>query len=151
MIIGYTAGVYDLFHIGHLNLLKNAKGMCDKLIVGVTTDNLVTYKGKRAMIPFEDRMEIVRSIKYVDAVVPQDDMDKLAMCKKLGAKLLFVGDDWYGTEKWKKYEEEFTAAGIKIVYFPYTKGISSTKITEALKTSRGWINEQHESVKERIQ
>ena len=99
MTIGYTTGVYDLFHIGHLNLLKNAKGMCDKLIVGVTVDELVAYKGKRAMIPFEDRIEIVRSIKYVDAAVPQYDMDKLAACKKLGAKFLFVGDDWYGTEK----------------------------------------------------
>jgi len=150
IVIGYTAGVYDLFHIGHLNLLKNAKGMCDKLIVGVTTDNLVTYKGKHAMIPFEDRLEIVRSIKYVDAVVPQDDMDKLTMCKKLGASILFVGDDWYGTEKWKKYEAEFSAAGVRIVYFPYTKGISSTKITEALKASRGWVNEQSESAPEHL-
>lgn len=80
MIIGYTTGVYDLFHIGHLNLLKNAKGMCDKLIVGVTVDELVQYKGKKAMIPFEDRIEIVRSIKYVDAAVPQYDMNKLKAC-----------------------------------------------------------------------
>lgn len=137
MIIGYTAGVYDLFHIGHLNLLKNAKGMCDKLIVGVTVDELVTYKGKHAMIPYEDRAEIVRGIKYVDAVVPQYDMDKLAMCKKLGASMLFVGDDWYGTEKWKNYEKEFNKAGIKIIYFPYTKGVSSTQITKALRAVRG--------------
>lgn len=136
MIIGYTAGVYDLFHIGHLNLLKNAKGMCDKLIVGVTTDDLVTYKGKRAMIPFEDRIEIVRSIKYVDAAVPQSDMNKLEMCKKLGAQILFVGDDWYGTEKWKAYEEEFLKAGVRIVYFPYTKGVSSTIISKTLKEMR---------------
>ena len=95
MIIGYTSGVYDLFHIGHLNLLKNAKGMCDKLVVGVTVDELVTYKGKRAIIPFEDRAEIVRNIKWVDAVVPQYDMDKVKMCKKLHADVLFVGDDWY--------------------------------------------------------
>ena len=141
MIIGYTAGVYDLFHIGHLNLLKNAKGMCDKLVVGVTTDDLVEYKGKRALIPFEDRAEIVRSIKYVDAVVPQADMDKLSMCKKIGAKYLFVGDDWYQTDKWKKYEEELEKEGIKVVYFPYTKGISSTKISEALRQVRGWSNE----------
>lgn len=138
MVIGYTAGVFDLFHIGHLTLLKNAKALCDKLIVGVTVDELVLYKGKHAMIPFSDRAEIVRSIKYVDAVVPQYDMDKLAACKKLGASILFVGDDWYGTEKWKQYEEEFSREGIKIVYFPYTKGISSTKITEALKATRGW-------------
>ena len=136
MIIGYTTGVYDLFHIGHLNLLKNAKGMCDKLIVGVTVDELVAYKGKQAMIPFEDRIEIVRSIKYVDAAVPQYVMDKLAACKKLGAKFLFVGDDWYGTEKWKEYEKQFEAEGIKIVYFPYTKGVSSTKINEALNAVR---------------
>lgn len=136
MTIGYTAGVYDLFHVGHLNLLKNAKGLCDKLIVGVTTDDLVTYKGKRAMIPFEDRLEIVRSIKFVDAVVPQSDMDKLTMCKKLGASYLFVGDDWYDTPKWRDYEKEFKEAGIKIIYFPYTKGVSSTLINEALHQVR---------------
>ena len=134
--IGYTTGVFDLFHVGHLNLLKNAKGLCDKLIVGVTTDELVQYKGKRAFIPFEDRIEIVRSIKYVDAAVPQYDMDKLAACKKLGASVLFVGDDWYGTDKWEKYEEELNAEGIQVVYFPYTKGISSTKINEALDRLR---------------
>ena len=132
MVIGYTAGVFDLFHIGHLNLLKNAKGLCDKLIVGVTVDDLVLYKGKRAMIPFEDRIEIVRSIKYVDAAVPQYYMDKLSMCKKLGASVLFVGDDWFGTDKWKDYEKSFEENGIKIVYFPYTKGVSSTKINNAL-------------------
>ena len=141
MIIGYTCGVYDLFHIGHLNLLKNAKGMCDKLVVGVTADELVSYKGKHAMIPYEDRAEIVHSIKYVDAVVPQYDMDKLTACKKLGASILFVGDDWYGTDKWKKYEEDFAKEGIKIVYFPYTRGISTTKITQALQNTRGWTEE----------
>ncbi|MDO4479200.1 MAG: adenylyltransferase/cytidyltransferase family protein [Lachnospiraceae bacterium] len=136
MIIGYTAGVYDLFHIGHLNLLKNAKGMCDRLVVGVTVDELVTYKGKRAVIPFEDRLEIVRSIKYVDAAIPQYDMDKLAACKKLGATVMFVGDDWYATEKWQDYEKAFEAEGIRIVYFPYTKGISSTQISKALSALR---------------
>ena len=136
MTIGYTTGVYDLFHIGHLNLLKNAKGLCDKLIVGVTVGDLVTYKGKRAFIPFEDRIEIVRSCKYVDAAVPQYDMDKLSACKKLGATILFVGDDWYATEKWQEYEKNFLEGGIKIIYFPYTKGISSTKINQALNDAR---------------
>ena len=136
MIIGYTTGVYDLFHIGHLNLLKNAKGMCDKLIVGVTVDELVAYKGKKAMIPFEDRIEIVRSCKYVDAAVPQYDMDKLKACKKLGAKMLFVGDDWYNTLKWQEYEKQFDEEGIKIVYFPYTQGTSSTQIKKALDAVR---------------
>ena len=137
MIIGYTTGVYDLFHIGHLNLLKSAKGMCDKLIVGVTVDELVEYKGKHAMIPFEDRIEIVRSCKYVDAAVHQYDMDKLRACKKLGASLLFVGDDWYNTDKWQEYEKEFIKEGIKIIYFPYTKGRSSTQIRKALDAVRG--------------
>lgn len=141
MIIGYTTGVYDLFHIGHLNLLKNAKGLCDKLVVGVTVDKLVQYKGKNAMIPFEDRIEIVRSCKYVDAAVPQYDMDKLKVCKELGATILFVGNDWYGTEKWNQYEADFEKEGIKIVYFPYTRGISSTKIMETLKQVRGWASE----------
>ena len=100
------------------------------------------------MIPFSDRAEIVRSIKYVDAVIPQYDMDKLAACKKIGANVLFVGDDWYGTEKWKKYEEEFAKEGIRIVYFPYTKGISSTKITEALKHTRGWVDGKEASISE---
>ncbi|MBQ6170808.1 MAG: adenylyltransferase/cytidyltransferase family protein [Ruminococcus sp.] len=145
MVIGYTTGVYDLFHIGHLNLLKNAKGLCDKLIVGVTVDELVAYKGKHAMIPFEDRIEIVRACKYVDAAVPQYDMDKLKACKRLGASILFVGDDWYGTDKWKKYEEDFEREGIKIIYFPYTKGISSTRITNALKQVRGWTSEASEA------
>ena len=138
MIIGYTTGVFDLFHIGHLNLLKNAKGMCDRLIVGVTIDELVSYKGKHALIPFEDRIEIVRSCRYVDAAVPQYDMDKLKACKALQANILFVGDDWYGTDKWKQYEKQFENEGIRIVYFPYTKGVSSTRITEALRATRGW-------------
>lgn len=136
MTIGYTAGVFDLFHIGHLNLLKNAKGMCDKLIVGVTTDELVAYKNKKAVIPFEERLEIVRSIKYVDAVVAQKDMDKLTMCRELKADMLIVGDDWYNTLKWNAYEKEFAEYGIKIVYFPYTQGTSSTLINETLKKLR---------------
>ncbi len=136
VIIGYTTGVFDLFHIGHLNMLKNAKSMCDKLIVGVTTDELVSYKHKKAVIPFEERMEIVRSIKYVDAVVPQESMDKFDAWKRLKFDLMFVGDDWYNTEKWKGYEEQFEEAGVKIVYFPYYKGTSSTLIHETLMKLR---------------
>lgn len=136
MTIGYTTGVFDLFHIGHLNLLKNAKGLCDKLVVGVTVDELVSYKGKHAVIPFSERIEIVRSIQYVDAAVPQYDMDKLEACKKLDASILFVGDDWFGTEKWQDYEKKFDRNGIKIIYFPYTKGVSSTLINETLNHLR---------------
>jgi len=132
LIIGYTTGVYDLFHIGHLNLLRNAKAMCDKLVVGVTVDELVKYKNREAMIPFEERIEIVRSIKYVDLAIPQYDMDKVKMCKKMKVNYLFVGDDWYETDKWKKYEEELSKIGTKVIYFPYTKEISSTKIKEKI-------------------
>jgi glycerol-3-phosphate cytidylyltransferase len=138
MIIGYTSGVFDLFHIGHLNLLKNAKGMCDYLIVGVTTDDLSLYKGKKPLIPFEDRMEIVRAVRYVNAVIPQEIMDKAEMCKKLKASVLFVGDDWYRTPKWEKIEQKLITMSIRTIYFPYTKGVSSTKIASALKNVRGW-------------
>ena len=132
-IIGYTCGVFDMFHIGHLNLLKNCKGMCDKLVVGVPIDDLVFYKKKKAIIPFEERIEIVRSIKYVDTAIPQNDMDKFLACKKLKADYLFVGDDWYETDKWKKYEKELEKIGTKVVYFPYTKGVSSTLLREKIQ------------------
>ena len=132
MIIGYTTGVFDLFHIGHLNLLRNAKSMCDKLIVGVTTDELVNYKHKKAVIPFEERMTIVSSLKYVDAVIPQETMDKFDAWKKLKFDVMFVGDDWYNDEKWDDYEQSFIEVGVRIIYFPYTKGTSSTLINEVL-------------------
>jgi len=136
MTIGYTTGVFDLFHIGHLNLLKNAKGMCDKLIVGVTSDELVSYKNKKAVIPFEERMEIVRNIECVDVVVPQENMDKMEAWELLRFDIMFVGDDWAKTDKWKKFEEGFDAVGVKIVYFPYTKTTSSTLINETLQSLR---------------
>lgn len=137
MVIGYTAGVFDLFHIGHLNMLKNAKSMCDKLIVGVTVDELVTYKHKRAVIPFEERLEIVRNIECVDVAIPQTTMDKFEAWQKLRFDVMFVGDDWYGTEKWKEYERQFEEAGVRIIYFPYTKGTSSTLINQTLNNLRG--------------
>lgn len=132
MTIGYTTGVFDLFHVGHLNMLKNARSMCDKLIVGVTTDELVSYKHKKSVIPFEERLEIVRNIKFVDAVVPQDTMDKFMMWEKLKFDIMFVGDDWYGTDKWKVYDDQFKKVGVKIIYFPYYKGTSSTLINQTL-------------------
>ena len=131
-IIGYTSGVYDLFHVGHLNLLRNAANMCDQLIVGVSTDELVAYKNKKAVIPHSERMEIVRHIRGVDAVIPQENMDKFTMWEKLKFNVLFVGDDWYATEKWKEIEDKFREVGVKVVYFPYTKGTSSTLLNEVL-------------------
>lgn len=132
MVIGYTSGVYDMFHIGHLTILKNAKAMCDRLVVGVTTDELAMYKNKKPLIPYADRAEIVRAIQYVDAVVPQEDMNKVEMCEKLKASILFVGDDWYNTAKWKNIEEELAVIGTRIVYFPYTQGISSTQLAKLI-------------------
>ena len=125
-MIGYTTGVFDLFHIGHLNLLKRAKENCNFLIVGVTTDELVSYKHKKAVIPFNERIEIIDALKYVDKVVPQDSMDKLEVWKKLKFDVMFVGDDWKSTDKWNLYEEQFNEVGVKIIYFPYTKTTSST-------------------------
>ena len=136
LTIGYTSGVYDLFHIGHLNLLKNAKGLCDKLIVGVTVDELVAYKNKKAVIPFSERIEIVRNIKYVDAAIAQEDIDKYKMWEKLRFDMLFVGDDWYNSPSWNEMETKFNAVGVRVVYFPYTKGTSSTLISETLKKLR---------------
>lgn len=136
MVIGYTTGVFDLFHVGHLNMLKNAKAMCDKLIVGVTVDELVAYKHKRAVIPFEERLEIVRNIQCVDVAIPQTTMDKFEAWKKLRFDVMFVGDDWYGTEKWKDYEKQFNEVGVRIIYFPYTQGTSSTLINQTLEQLR---------------
>ena len=139
-IIGYTSGVYDLFHVGHLNLLKNAKGLCDTLIVGVTSDELVSYKNKKAVIPHSERMEIVRNIKHVDAVVPQNDMNKFKMWEQLKFDIMFVGDDWFGTEKWIELDKKFKAVGVKIIYFPYTQGVSSSLINETLNNLRKDVN-----------
>lgn len=132
LIVGYTSGVYDLFHIGHLNLLKNAKGLCDKLIVGVSADKLVEYKHKNPVIPFEERIEIVRSCKFVDTAIPQEELDKYKMWEKLHFDILFVGDDWYNSPSWKEMEEKFDKVGVRVVYFPYTKGTSSTLLNETL-------------------
>lgn len=133
-IIGYTCGVYDLFHIGHLNLLKNAKALCDKLIVGVTSDDFISYKSKRCVIPYRDRAEIVSSIKYVDCVIPQTSRDKVEAYHKLKYDILFVGDDWYNDNDWKKWEEELKKYDVKIMYLPYTTNISTTKIIQDISS-----------------
>jgi len=130
--IGYTTGVFDLFHIGHLNILKQAKEQCETLIVGVSTDELVAYKGTKAIIPFEERLEIVRAIRYVDQVVPQESMDKMLAWEQLGFNVMFVGSDWKGTTKWNLIEKQFEEKGVEIVYFPYTEHISSTKLRKVL-------------------
>ncbi len=131
--VGYTAGVYDLFHIGHLNVLRNAKEQCEYLIVGVSTDELVEKeKNKTPIIPFEERVKIVEAIKYVDKVVSQENKNKIEAYEKYKFDAMFVGSDWQGTPQWKKFEEEFKPLGVNIVYLPHTDGTSSTLLTEVL-------------------
>lgn len=134
MIIGYTTGVYDMFHIGHLNILKRAKEQCDFLIVGVSTDELVLKeKNKQTIIPFEERCAIVEAIKYVDKVVAQKDKNKFAAWEKYGFNKMFVGSDWKDTPQWKKFEEQFAPIGVEIVYLDHTDGISSSILRERLE------------------
>ncbi|MED5619844.1 adenylyltransferase/cytidyltransferase family protein [Ideonella sp. BN130291] len=136
MVIGYTTGVFDLFHIGHLNILRNAKSLCDRLIVGVTVDELVQYKNKRAVIPFEERIEVVRACRHVDLAVPQDTMDKLDAWQRYKFNVMFVGDDWYQNDKWKQLDAAFAEREVRILYFPYTKTTSSTLINQTLQRLR---------------
>ena len=131
--IGYTTGVYDMFHIGHLNIIKRAKEQCDYLIVGVTTDALCYQrKQKYPIINEQDRMEIVRAIRFVDEVVPQENMDKFDAVKRYHADAVFVGSDWKGSESWNQYEKEFAEVGCAVVYLDHTDGISSTILRERL-------------------
>ena len=128
-IIGYTTGVFDMFHIGHLNILKKAKENCDYLIVGVSTDELVReYKHKDPIIPFDERAEIIRSIKYVDEVVAQTSLDKYEAWKVIQFNRLFHGSDWKGTDIYIETEKKMKEVGVETIYFPYTKGISSSGI-----------------------
>ena len=131
--VGYTTGVFDMFHIGHLNILRRAKEKCDYLIVGVSTDELaMEYKNKTPIIPFEERAEIVRSIDCVDRVIAQENRDKYAAWRELKFDVMFVGDDWKGKPLFMKVEEEFKKVGVDVVYFPYTKDTSSTILREKL-------------------
>lgn len=134
MVIGYTTGVYDMFHIGHLNILSRAKELCDYLIVGVSTDELVKCeKNKMPVIPFEERIAIVSALKCVDKAVPQVDKNKFAAWEKYGFNKMFVGSDWQGTSQWKEYEKQFAPVGVEIIYLPHTDGISSTGLTNLIK------------------
>lgn len=133
---GYTAGVYDMFHIGHLNVLVNAKAQCEHLTVGVSTDEVVLEnKHKKPIIPFDERCAIVQAIRYVDEVVPQARYDiegKIETAVKLRLDAMFVGSDWQGTEKWHKIEQELKKVGCTVVYLPHTDGISSTILRERI-------------------
>lgn len=134
-LIGYTTGVFDMFHIGHLNILKKAKEHCDYLIVGVSSDELVLrYKNKRPIIPFHDRKKIVSAIRYVDEVRGVDNRNKVEAFNKIGYDVLFVGDDWKGDRIFNELEHHLKLHGSKIIYFKYTKNVSSTKFSKLLSS-----------------
>jgi len=134
-IIGFTAGAFDMFHVGHLNLLKNAKSQCDYLIVGVNSDELIeSYKKKKAIVPLEERMQIVQAIRYVDEIIPVDSLDKEIIWKQKHYDLLFIGDDWKGNERWIQTEKVMAKHGVKVIYLPYTTGTTSTMLREKLES-----------------
>lgn len=131
--VGYTTGVYDMFHVGHLNILKRAKEQCDYLIVGISTDELVQeYKKKHPVIPYEERKQIVEAIKYVDKVIPQTSMDKYLAWEKEHFDVIFHGDDWKNSELYMEMERKLKNVGVDFVYFPYTQNTSSTMLREKL-------------------
>lgn len=131
--VGYTTGVFDMFHIGHLNILKRAKEQCDYLIVGVSTDEVVEgYKGKTPIIPFEERIAIVKELKCVDQAVPQTSMNKMEAWEKYHFDALFHGSDWKGSNMYNKLIEEFSAVGVDVVFLPHTDNVSSTLLSEVL-------------------
>ena len=130
-IVGYTTGVFDMFHIGHLNILKRAKEHCDILIVGVTTDELCqAYKNKLPIIPYEERKAIIEAIKYVDKVVPQLNRDKFSAWEEYKFDVMFVGDDWKGSDLFEVVEKKLNAVGCRVEYLPYTQGTNSTILRE---------------------
>ena len=132
--VGYTTGTFDLFHVGHLNILEKAKENCEYLIVGVSTDELVKeYKGESPVISFEDRIRIIRALKCVDKAIPQQTMNKLDVLEDIQYDVLFHGDHWKNTEMYNEIEEKLAEKNISCVYFPYTKSISTQSIKEKVK------------------
>ncbi len=132
-MIGFTAGTFDMFHIGHLNLLRNARSRCDYLIVGVNSDRLVEeYKGKKAVVPLEERMEIIRELRCVDEVIRIDSLNKEISWKQKHYNLLFIGDDWKGNPRWEQTEIQMAEYGVKVIYLPHTDGTTSTLLREKL-------------------
>lgn len=141
--IGYAPGAYDLFHIGHLNLLRRAKERCDYLIAGVVADDiLIKYKGVTPVIPLAERLEIVRNIRCVDAAHAAMTNDKVEIWKDLRFNVIFKGDDWRGTEKGNKLERDFAAVGVEVVYFPYTLSTSSSALRKTLQNIDALANQK---------
>ena len=136
--VGYAAGAYDLFHIGHLNILRRAKSECDYLIAGVVSDEMLELsRGIRPIVPLAERLEIVRGIRFVDEAIAEVVPDKLETWRSVGFNIFFKGDDWRGTERGQRLEKEFAAVGVEVVYFPYTQSTSSTELRRALDIMSG--------------
>lgn len=132
--VGYTQGTYDLFHVGHLNLLNNAKKMCDFLVVGINSDKLVQeYKEKNPVISENDRAKIVNSIKGVDKVLITTTLDKIKIYEQIKFDAIFIGDDWKGNNRWEKTKKELSKYNVDVVFLPHTDGISTTQIMAKLK------------------
>ena len=132
--VGYAPGVYDLFHVGHLNMLRNATRFCDYLIAGVVSDEMAQRnKGNRPVVPLEERLEIVGSIRYVDRAVAEDVPHKLEMWERLHFDVIIKGDDWQGTDRGDKLEADFAAKGVDVAYVPYTQRTSSTMLRRLLE------------------
>ena len=126
---GYTQGVFDMFHVGHLHLINNAAGQCRRLIVGVNSDDLVMeYKKKKTVISAKDRAEIIQNLKSVDECIIVTTLDKVRLYKELGFDAVFIGDDWKGNERWIKTEKDLADYGVDVVYLPHTPDISSTML-----------------------
>ena len=135
--IGYTTGVFDLFHVGHLNILKRAKEQCEYLIVGISTDDVVKeYKHKTPVIPFDERCQIVSAIRYVDEVVPQTSLDKMDAYQKYKFDAIFHGSDWKGSDMYNKIVSDFEAIGVDVVFLPHTSGVSSTDIKKFIEKGK---------------
>ena len=127
--LGYTQGVFDMFHVGHLNLIKNAQRLCNTLIVGVNSDSLVqSYKNKKPVINERERVQIVNNIKGVKFAEVVDTLDKMALQQKFGFDVVFIGDDWKGTPRWNETEKNLNKIGVEVIYLPYTMGLSSTEL-----------------------
>lgn len=132
--IGYAPGVYDMFHIGHLNILRNASMHCDHLVAGVLTDKMAERaKNQAPIIPFVERIELVRSVRYVGEAVAEDVPDKITMWERIGFNVIIKGDDWRGTPKGDRLERAFAAVGVEVVYLPYTAHTSSTVLRRAIE------------------
>lgn len=133
MKIGYTDGVYDMFHVGHLNMIKHAKERCDFLIVGVHSDEIVkSYKHRKTVINENDRREIVEAIRYVDKAVINRTRDKMELWNLHHFDTIFIGDDWKGTERWNSFEKILAEVGVTVEYLPYTQGVSTTQLRQQL-------------------